>query len=342
MANYDYFYDPEHKKKPEGSGWEKTEKGWSKSDYEKDIQTPDVKDKYVFEHNAVFKFESDINVKFHGTSHEEKSFSNRFWKVIKKFKSLKSDPNEYQKFQEKYSDLLDVVIKKSKKQDNELIVYGWSVRQGETQGKFEVEMLGVDHVHTTMIGEEIAKEFGHVEIATDTPTEKQKAIIIDNKGNASVYHGLPPVQGNKTRFTFSTNVTIDIDNNEPKDFVDKVRKTVKNYLIGIRNNIRTKQNELMFFRKVRKSFEDAGIEYKPQQMTITPVYGGYRDQKTHEVGTEISYDIHFKQIDPEMAIAISRSLNKRFHQQSTLLTGYGKDKRAAFYVSGTGEEKGNK
>ncbi len=31
MASYDYVYDPEHKKNP-GSGFTKTEKGWSKAD----------------------------------------------------------------------------------------------------------------------------------------------------------------------------------------------------------------------------------------------------------------------------------------------------------------------
>lgn len=32
-SNYDYVYDPEHKKNP-GSGFSKTEKGWSKTDYQ--------------------------------------------------------------------------------------------------------------------------------------------------------------------------------------------------------------------------------------------------------------------------------------------------------------------
>lgn len=331
MTDYDYLYDPEHKKAPKGSGWRKTEKGWSKSDYEKDIQKPYVKDKYVFEHNAIFRFESNMKVNFHGTTKESKSFPNKFKEVLKRFKNKKE--NEYQKFQDKYSEILDIVIEKSKEKGNELIVYGWSVRNGKTESQFEVEMLGVDPIHTSMIGEEIAKEFGRVEIATDTPTSSQKSIIIDKNGNASKYYGLPPVEGNKTRFTFSSNVTIDIDNSEPKTFMDNVKKKLKNNIIGLRNDIETKKNKLMFFKKIKKAFEKAGIEYKPQQMSITPVYGGYRDQKTQKVKTEISYDIHFKQIEPNTAVFICQSLNDVFNQQSTLLTGYGNNKRAAFYVN---------
>jgi len=330
MSDYDYKYDPDHKNKPQGGGWEQTEKGWSKGDYEKDIQKPEHEGKYVFPHNAVFSFGSNLNVNFHGTTKDARSFPTRFKNALKRFSEKK---NEYKKFQNKYSELLDIVVEKTKGTGNELVIYGWSVRKGKTSGKFDVEMLGVDPVHTAMIGEEIAKEFGRVEIATDTPYKDRKCVIINEKGQASVYHGLPPVQGGKTRFTFSTNVTIDIDNHEPKDFIDDVRKEVKNFFTRIRNNVLTKQNELMFFGKVKKAFEDAGLEYNNQQMSISPVYGGYRDQKTQEVGTEISYDIHFKQIDPNIAVEISRALNAHFHQQSTLLTGYGKDKRAAFYVS---------
>lgn len=333
MPNYDYHYDPEHKNKPEGGGWEQTERGWSKSDYEKDIQKPDVKDKYVFDHNAVFKFGSNLNVKFHGTTEASKSFPSRFKSCLSKFKEKRG--NEYKLFQQKYSSLLDSVVEKTKGSGNELVIYGWSVRQGQSDGQFEVEMLGVDPVHTAMIGEEVAKEFGRVEIATDTPESGAKSVIIDSQGHASSFHGLPSLGEGKTRFTFSTNVTVDIDNTEPKDFLHGLRLAIKNQYVRIRNNAMTKKNEANFAKKVKKSFEDAGLGFDPQQISISPVFGGYRDQKTHEVGTEISYDLHFKQIDPEQAVMIARALNKNFHQQSTLLTGYGKEKRSAFYVSGS-------
>ena len=35
FAGRDYIYDPDHKKRPEGGGWEKTEKGWTKKKREK-------------------------------------------------------------------------------------------------------------------------------------------------------------------------------------------------------------------------------------------------------------------------------------------------------------------
>lgn len=330
-SDYEYIYDPRHEKNP-GSGYEKTEKGWSKTDYQEDIQRPEVKDKYVFEHNAVFKFGSKLNVNFHGTTQDSKSFPAKFKAALTRFTGKK---NQYKEFQQKYSELLDSVVEKTKDSGNQLVIYGWSVRQGEETGQFDVEMLGVDPVHTAMIGEEIAKEFGRVEIATDTPTQETKSIIIDKNGNASSYQGLPPVQQGKTRFTFSTNVTVDIDNSEPKSFMDGIRKAIKNKMVSMRNDILTKKNEANFVQKVKSAFEESGIDFTPQQMSISPVFGGYRDQKTHEVGTEISYDIHFKQIDPEQAVIIAKALNKNFHQQSTLLTGYGKNKRAAFYISGT-------
>ena len=31
LSDYDYIYDPDHKKRPGGGGWAKTDKGWSKS-----------------------------------------------------------------------------------------------------------------------------------------------------------------------------------------------------------------------------------------------------------------------------------------------------------------------
>ena len=330
-SDYSYIYDPEHKKNP-GSGFSETEKGWSKTEYQEDIQKPEVQDKFVFEHNAVFKFGSKLNVNFHGTTEGSKSFPSRFRAALKRFTGKK---NQYKEFQQKYSELLDSVVEKTQGSENPLVIYGWSVRKGQDDGQFDVEMLGVDPVHTAMIGEEIAKEFGRVEIATDTPTQETKSIIIDKNGNASSYQGLPAVHNGKTRFTFSTNVTVDIDNTEPKDFIDGLKKAFRNKLISMRNDIMTRNNERNFIKKVKTAFEDAGVNFTPQQMSISPVFGGYRDQKTHEVGTEISYDIHFKQIDPEQAVLISKALNKHFHQQSTLLTGYGKNKRAAFYISGT-------
>lgn len=328
----DYVHDPEHKNKPEGGNWHKTDKGWSTSDYQEDIQKPDVPDKYVFEHNAVFSFGSDLNVRFHGTTQASKSFPARFKAVLQRFVGKK---NQYQEFQQKYSQLLDRVVDKTQGSQNPLVIYGWSVRQGKQDGQFDVEMLGVDPVHTTMIGEEIAKEFGGVEIKTDTPTQGQKSIIINKNGQASSYEGLPKLQEGKTRFTFSTNVTVDIDNSEPKSFMNGVRLAVKNHLTRIRNNAMTRRNEAAFNDRVKQAFEKAGVPYEPMQMSLSPVYGGYRDQKTHEVGTEISYDLHFKQIDPEKAVMLAKSINQQFHQQSTLLTGYGTEKRAAFYVSGT-------
>lgn len=41
---YDYIYDPDHKKKPSGGGWEKTEQGWSK-----DVKDEELKVKPSFE-----------------------------------------------------------------------------------------------------------------------------------------------------------------------------------------------------------------------------------------------------------------------------------------------------
>ena len=34
-SDYDYVYDPEHKKRPVGGGWEKTDKGWTRNKKEK-------------------------------------------------------------------------------------------------------------------------------------------------------------------------------------------------------------------------------------------------------------------------------------------------------------------
>lgn len=35
VKDYEYVYDPDHKKRPSGGGWQKTEKGWQKGKQEK-------------------------------------------------------------------------------------------------------------------------------------------------------------------------------------------------------------------------------------------------------------------------------------------------------------------
>lgn len=34
LVAYEYAYDPEHKNKPEGTGWKQTDAGWAKGDKE--------------------------------------------------------------------------------------------------------------------------------------------------------------------------------------------------------------------------------------------------------------------------------------------------------------------
>ena len=57
--DYKYIYDPEHKKRPYGSGWVKTEKGWSKSNERKEK-----------EHSGIGKYDR-------GISRQERTQGNR-------------------------------------------------------------------------------------------------------------------------------------------------------------------------------------------------------------------------------------------------------------------------
>ena len=61
-----YIYDPDHKHKPQGGGWEKTEKGWTQNKREKkEKKEYDTDKRYMLRHKG---YEYDINEwkgKFH-------------------------------------------------------------------------------------------------------------------------------------------------------------------------------------------------------------------------------------------------------------------------------------
>ena len=72
--DYDYEYDPDHKKKPEGGGWGKTEEGWSKKkDVKKKEQTSvdrqvkrfEIPDGLKYKKFEEFELGKDKNYKYH-------------------------------------------------------------------------------------------------------------------------------------------------------------------------------------------------------------------------------------------------------------------------------------